>query len=176
MIVYHIDRTCLITKGQMLSTVNNYNLENIFDVYNNSLSAHGIQYLTKNPKNNIDSFIWEISVEYVRLLKYPNYPSRFKCLFAVEDLVQLQKWENFFGYSSHKVARIECSKYHKFDAMWITKPGVFFDYVKTNKFNNVSFASYCYFADMYWSGQPTSNPLWELLVELPCKCVDILED
>ena len=62
----------------------------------------------------------------------------------------------------------------KFDANCITKPGSFKNYLKNNKFDNVSFASYCYFADKYWSGQPSPSPLWELLVPLPCKCVDIL--
>ena len=176
MIVYHIDRSCLLKKVLILSTVNDYNLDNIFDIYNASLSAHGIQYLTKNFNNNINSFLWEISVEYVRLLKYPNYPSRFKCLFAVENLEQLENWKNFLGPSAHKIAKIECSNSHKFDSMWITNPGSFSNYNKTSKFDNVSFASYCYFADKYWSGQPSSKPLWELLVELPCKCVDILDD
>ena len=176
MVVYHVDRTCLISKGQTLSNVSNYDLDNIFDVYNNSLSAHGIQYLTKHLGNNVDSFMWEIAIEYVRLLKYPNYPSRFKCLFAVESLNELKEWQTFFKNSPCNILKIECSKAYKFDARWITNPGVFHNYVQTNKFDNISFASYCYFANKYWSGQPSNNPLWELLVELPCKCVDILED
>lgn len=174
MIAYHIDRTCSLSINQVLSSVNNFDLENIFNIYDNSLSAHGIQYLTKSPFNNIGSFLWEIAAEYVRILKYPQYPSRFKCLFAVEDLEQLKNWKTFFGNSTYQIVKLECSKSYKFDANWITKPGSFKNYCETDKFDTVSFASYCYFADKYWSGQPSSSPLWELLVELPCKCVDIL--
>lgn len=176
MIVYHLDRSMMLTVGQILSTINDYNLENIFDTYENSFSVHGIHYLTKNFNNNIASFLWEMSAEYVRLLKYPQYPSRFKCLFATENLEQLKLWKNLFKVSTCQILKIECSNCFKFDANWITKPGAFYNYCKTDKFDNISFASYCYFADKYWSGQPSSSPLWELLVDVPCKCLEVIDD
>lgn len=174
MFVYHIDRTNSISINQILSLKNGFDLKDIFNIYDNSLSIHGIRYLSKNPYNDIHSFLWEIATEYVRILKYPQYPSRFQSLFAVESLEQLYVWKNFFEQSNFQIVKLECSKIYKFDANWITKPGSFKNYLQTNKFDNVSFASYCYFADKYWSGQPSSSPLWELLVPLPCKCVDIL--
>lgn len=174
-IVYHIDRTFSLSSNQTLSCVNNFDLGDIFNIYNNSFSAHGIQYLTKNVFNDTASFLWEIATEYVRILKYSHYPSRFKCLFAVENLEQANIWKSLFNNQSCQIAKIECSKYYKFDANWITRPGIFHNYCETDKFDNVSFASYCYFADKYWSGQSSSSPIWELLVELPCKCVDILD-
>ena len=174
MFVYHIDRTKSLYINQVLSLENSFELNDIFNIYNNSLSAHGINYLAQNISNDIPSFIWEIATEYVRILKYPQYPSRFQCLFAVENLEQLNCWKSFFGNSTFQIVKLECTKAYKFDANWITKPGSFNNYFKTNKFNNISFAAYCYFADKYWSGQPSSSPYWELLVELPCKCIDIL--
>lgn len=176
MIAYHVDRSMLLSAGQTLSTLGNYNLEKIFDIYGNSFSEHGIHYITKNFTDDIHSFLWEISTEYIRLLKYPQYPSRFKCLFATEDLEQAKLWKNLFQSSKYQILKIECSKYYKFDANWITKPGAFYNFYQTDKFDNISFASYCYFADKYWSGQPSPTPLWELLVELPCKCLEIVDD
>ena len=85
MFVYHIDRTKSLYINQVLSLENSFELNDIFNIYNNSLSAHGINYLAQNIFNNISSFIWEIATEYVRILKYPQYPSRFQCLFAVEN-------------------------------------------------------------------------------------------
>ena len=174
-VVYHIDRTCLLSKNQTISPIKNYNLEDIFDTYNNCFSSHGIQYLARNSNNNIGSLLWELAIEYVRLLKYPQYPSRFNCLFAVENLEQLKSWKHLFDASAHNIVKIECDKFHKFDARWITNPGDFYSFKKTNKFDNISFASYCFFADKYWSGKPSSSPLWELLVELPCKCLELIE-
>jgi hypothetical protein len=174
MFVYHIDRANSMSINQVLSLENGFDLNDIFNIYNNSLSIHGIHYLSQNPYNDIPSFLWEFAAEYVRILKYPQYPSRFQCLFAVENLEQLDAWKTFFEKSNFQIVKLECSKIYKFDANWITKPGSFKNYLKNNKFDNVSFASYCYFADKYWSGQPSPSPLWELLVPLPCKCVDIL--
>lgn len=176
MIAYHVDRTCLLSKNQIIPKLKGFELEQIFNTYNNEFSAHGIQYLTKQFDNNLNSFLWEIAAEYVRLLKYPQYTSRFQCLFATETLEELNVWKNIFENSAHNVVKIECNKFQKFDAGWITRPGPFNSYKQTNKFENVSFASYCYFADKYWSKQISNSPLWELLVELPCKCIDILED
>ena len=169
--VYHIDRSCLLSKNQILACTNNYELEDLFNCYSNSLSAHGIRYLALNCLTDTSSFLWEIALEYVRMLKYPNYPSRFKCLFAIEKLEEIEIWKSLIGNNPHQIVKIE---YYKFDARWITNPGSFHNYCNTNKFDNISFGSYCFFADKYWSGQSTNSPLWELLVELPCKCINIL--
>lgn len=176
MIVYHIDRTLLLSINQTISTIDNYDLEKIFNIYGNSLSAHGIQYLTKSLNNNIQSFLWEIALEYVRLIKYPQYPSRFKCLFAVESLEQLEKWKEHMNGQAYKIVKLECSKTYKFDSNWITNPATLSNYYKTNKFEDISFSYYCYFADKYWSMEVSPNPLWELLIEFPCRCIEIISD
>lgn len=122
MIVYHIDRSKHLSANQILTCIDGFKTNNVFDYYNNSLSIHGLRYLTQNLFNNINSSIWEISLEYMRILKYSNYPSRFNCLFAVESIEQLDPWKSFFDNQSCQIAKIECSKFHKFDANWITHP------------------------------------------------------
>ena len=126
MFVYHIDRRNCLSVNQTLHCTNEFDLNDIFNIYNNSLSAHGIQYLTQNMFNDIPSFIWELATEYIRILKYPNYPSRFKCLFALENIEQIDTWKSIFNTSTYQIAKIECSKCYKFDANWLTKPRSFF--------------------------------------------------
>jgi len=126
---YHFDRRCNLSINQTLECFDNFDLENILKNYNNSLSHHGILYLTKNLYGDAhvdnSSFLWEIAIEYVRLMKYPHYPSRFNCLFAVESLEELDAWKHILNYSNYQIVKLECSKYYKFDAKWITKPGIF---------------------------------------------------
>ena len=116
MFVYHIDRANSMSINQVLSLENGFDLDDIFNIYNNSLSIHGIRYLSQNIFNGLPSFLWEIATEYVRILKYPQYPSRFQCLFAVENLEQLDAWKTFFEKSNFQIVKLECSKIYKFDA------------------------------------------------------------
>lgn len=122
MFVYHIDRTNSLSVNQTLSCINGFDLQDIFSIYNNSLSVHGVRYLTQNIFNNLASSLFEIATEYIRILKYPHYPSRFKCLFATEDLKQATTWKTLFNNPSCQIVKIQCDKCYKFDATWITKP------------------------------------------------------
>lgn len=184
MIAYHIDRRCVLQKGQTLSLDNNCNLENTFNVFKNSLSNFGKQYLCANLPLIVDSgflqidgsFIWEFALEYIRCLNFPDLPSRFQCVFGCQTLEDIEMWKNHFfstGYTKMNIVKIETKDAFLRDANWFNQKGLY-SHFKTDKFGNISFSAYCYYANKYWSGEMTDNPKKELLITLPCNVIDIL--
>lgn len=184
MIAYHIDRRCSLQKGQTLLLDTNCQLGNAFNIYNNSLSHHGKYYLSTNLPPSLEpgflqingSFVWEFALEYIRCLNFPKLPSRFQCIFGCQALEDTEMWKNYFlstGYTKMNIVKIETDNVFLGDANWFSQKGLY-SHFKTDKFGNISFSAYCYYANKYWSGEMTDNPKKELLITLPCNVIDIL--
>lgn len=175
MIAYHIDRCNSLKEFSRLELKNDYSLESTFSKFNNSLSNHGIKYLTKNffGSPSCGSYMWEIALEYIRALNFPNLPSRFQSIFACKTLQDTYYWKDLFqkqGFANLKIFEIDVSENNFFegDSNWFNLKGLS-QVIQTNKFENASLSSYLFFSHKYWSGEITSDPKMELSIKLPCK-------
>jgi len=188
MIAYHVDRSALLKENQMLDLYINCKLGNLYDNnFNNSLSSQGLYYLSRNFLSlEPYSFVWEIALEHIRALHYSHLSSRFQCAFAVESLKEAKEWYDLFNKnllkrkteenrSTPNIVKLEIDKYFRADAGWLTTSSDIQVFESENEFENDSFASYCYFAHKYWSGETSPNPSFELLVQLPCKVIEVMK-
>ena len=83
MIVYHIDRAKSLCEGMT------------FSCSANSLMRHGEHYwqaVNANDLSAVNDYIIEHVFEEIRLLFYPDKPSRFSSVFACADMNQLNLW------------------------------------------------------------------------------------
>lgn len=188
MIGYHVDRSARLEKNQILDLYINCKLGNLYDNnFNNSLSSQGLYYLSRNFSSlEPYSFVWEIALEHIRALHYSHLPSRFQCVFAVESLKEANEWYDLFNKNLLKrkikekrptpnIVKLEIDKYFRGDAGWFNTPSAIQVFEPDQGFENDSFASYCYFAHKYWSGEISPNPAFELLVQLPCKVIEVIK-
>lgn len=176
MIAYHIDRNNSLHEGQILDLYpcSNSEGEHQLELLGLSLISHfaknEVSYIDKQPSrmpihiNDINSFIIDRYCEIVRATYYPNYISRFQCIFASETLVDLKLWCNYFKID--KATNIFEIEYNpqtalKFDAK-LLRGGIGSNGIE-QIINNQSAAF------NYWSGNFSKNPLPELLIPLPTK-------
>ncbi|MFG6319568.1 MAG: DUF2441 domain-containing protein [Clostridia bacterium] len=172
MIAYHIDRTATLVPNQNIDLVKNIQLDNILDIYNNSISKHGLNYL--NQCSN--SATWEICLEFIRLNYFPNYPSRFQSFFGVKNLKDAQYWYGYFADSTTikmNICKIQCSKAFEFDANWLNFTNSTFNH-STFNFNNESLAHILNNCYKYWNKEKTENPMNELIIVPPVKILEII--
>jgi hypothetical protein len=183
MIGYHVDRSGLLEKNQILDLYINCKLGNLYDNnFNNSLSSQGLYYLSRDFLSlEPNSFVWEIALEHIRALHYSHLPSRFQCAFAVENLEEAKKWSDILHKrftkknNNTKIVKLEIDKYFKADAGWFTQRSDIQVFEFENGFDNNCFAAHCYFAHKYWSGETSPHPAFELLVQLPCKVIEVMK-
>ena len=171
MIVYRIDRYSILKENQIIKLEENVKLQNVFDLYNNSFSNHGINYLN----DYSDASIYELCLEFIRINYFPHFPSRLQCVFGTKTLEDAKKWMNILpnqSTSPMKIYKIECEKAYEFDASWITYPPSIPN--KDYNFNPRSIAKILELCYKYWSQEKTSNPLLELLIKLPAKVIKVL--
>lgn len=124
-------------------------------------------------KNFVDAQINEVTLELVRRSNFPNLPSRFRSIFAVDSIDEFKNWKeltyengtpvkhNVFSFDVH-------GGLYRFDSNWL-KGGISFGFDRSAGkyfFGFMPAASYDY-AFNYWSGLPSPCPRWEYLVELP---------
>lgn len=180
MIAYHLDRSNYLKENSTLNLINNYQLENTFIKFENAFSRHGIKYLSQNFLNTDDygSYLWEFALEYIRLLNYPSLPSRFQSIFACRNLEEINYWKTLFeeqGFSNVKTFKISSNDEDCFvgDANWFNSKGLY-ENIQTSNFENVSWATYLYYSNKYWSGEFTHNPHVEVLVKLPCTINELI--
>lgn len=180
----HIDRAGQLTKGQFIE-LTKYKIPPAMSCFYNELSHHGQFYCLNRfiPESfdNIDqqsylfSALWEIVLEYVRASYFTHIPSRFQCLFAVEPN-NLDLWKNEFTLLNQpnlhsQAALIYSETAYKFDAAWLSFKNLD---LQNSDVNNLSFGAFVHQAVNYWSGRVTSEPKHEILIPLPCQCIDII--
>lgn len=173
MIAYHVDRSAMLTPNQTLELFDNIKFNTLFNDYNNSFSNHGLQYLNQYS----DSAIWELCLEFIRLTKFPNFPSRLQSFFGVKTVEEAIYWQ---GYISSQISiktnicQIEFSDCYEFDARWITNPPIYSKEPSNYGFNQKSIAvmlDYCY---KYWNKEISPNPLMELIIVPPIKVIKLI--
>lgn len=171
-IFYHIDRGNNLKSGQEISLTKftdivvpgntemtiklNQKLEEYFP---NGVSRHGERYFVASIKQeNIKDFInydIELIFELERRVRYPQMISRFEAFFAVEKS-EIKKMIRSLckGPKVVKVFEVECEEYIKLDMSLLNKQSSLMTIVN---------------ADMYWMGESSNNPLYEILLRPPIK-------
>lgn len=166
---YHIDRLNSLRVGQEINLMKfkdiscnnpsiNAALQSQFDMFmKEGVSRHGDHYFATNPFFYDTSYDIELIFEYERKLNFPELPSRFQSLFAVDR-------ENIFPmlyrlgalHKSVRIYEVECNNYFKADMNLL--------YKGSNLINT-------FYAKRYWSGENLSAPLYEYLLKLPVKVI-----
>ena len=115
--------------------------------------------------------IIELTFELVRESLFPNLPSRFTSLFAVDAISEFDKWEYEFGKIEKKdIYEIEVpDSTRSFDSNYL-KGGISFIKESTDR----NFIGTCtpFIYDMalqYWGGNHTENSRNEYLIQMPVK-------
>lgn len=111
--------------------------------------------------------IRETITEMVRLQVYPDYPSRFSCMYAAKTYEDALKWKVLFESYNRKVLQIVKLRvkgsYFEGDANLLPKE------------DGVPFAQKIVQAKEYWKGN-VNNELPELLINGEIEVVEILDD
>lgn len=181
MIAYRFDRRNEIFVGQtitltpfLVDELNEYN-RFIRGEFPEGVTSHGMSYFINTMNvdylkpNTIDNFISatiEAVFELRRQLHFPDMPSRYQSIFAVESLEDAKKWKSILeGKIEYPLYELEFeSQSHKLDASWLSMG------------SPIAFSICNFLADKYWSGESSDNPIYELLIRTPAKVVRKLPD
>lgn len=103
-------------------------------------------------------------MECIRANYFPQYLSRLQCLYAVEEIKELEPWSEFFSKNGASIWEVESNSesIKKFDARnlrtaFLTDPSDL-----SQKFK---------YAFNYWNLSPTTSPLPEVLLPFPVRIV-----
>lgn len=197
MIFYHLDRLNTFpieTNKQLLQPNGTQNTDaaNLLfqSLFQNGISKQGERYLNpfdeklgnykdaKDTYNNCKIYTVEYVFEIVRMIHFPDCPSRFTSLFACQTKRDVKLWYdllrgNKMNFSKTTIKKIETTgKTFICDSYWR-------DYsldLKDKNGNVLSpvFSPFAYheFAKNYWSGKQTNTPRMEVLCELPVTVIE----
>ena len=141
--------------------------DHLVELFPEGLSPHGWRFMldrydyTRDPITN-DAFVnhtWQVefTFEMVRRAAFPKMNSRFQSYFAWETLDAARS----FRKETQTIYLIQAEKGFRADQNWLT--------LGTQGVAN----SLC--AHRYWSGAPSSESLWEIVLRAPVRIVDRVE-
>lgn len=182
-IAYHVDRSRRLHEGQTLELdrlkfSDAYSVSELFNAeWPDGLSSHGIHYLSDSGIyvdlhngainfDDINSHIIELAAEYVRLALHHEYPSRFQCLFAVNEISDLEGWRQYFLDDPPVYEVLYEESTPAFDASFL-KGGI-------NSQGKFFSSAILYCAERYWNQEISDSPMKEILIQLPVsigKCI-----
>lgn len=121
-------------------------------------------------KNHINSQMIDFFFELVRQAKFPDAPSRFTSLFAVEKISDFSLWPELFRNlvpSTIRIIEIEVpDNTPRFDSSFL-RGGIIFDKNQHGYFMGFMPTANYDFAINYWSGKTSDSPRFEYLIPLP---------
>ena len=149
--LYHIDRSCLIQEGQVLSLKNNFSslnpasqkcIELTQSFFADGLSQHGIEYFFFFfLNNNVMSLsnVMEIVFEYERLLNYKDKLSRYQAFYAFdkEGAIEFIN-QNNLNNTFYKIYEVESDYYEPHNMTLISG----------NTHYNISAMAKCYWENL----------------------------
>lgn len=169
MIFYHIDRCCSLL-NQTKIELSPFETKVLYGSVFNNLSVHGNLYFRDLDRLNISRDI-ELTLEYIRVCKYPSMPSRFQSLFASRTIEESTFWIKFFPNNApFGLITIDTDNYQIFDCSWITPQQGMNPDIQT-RCKPFSLGGMCDIANAYWSKKVSNKPIMEVLIPLPCKIV-----
>jgi len=128
----------------------------------NGLSPHGLQVISnyKMTAPNINEPITEIIFELVRLLHFPDAPSRLSSLYASESIAQAKQWQQLW------IKNFENQEEQIGQSLWeieFETNAQLYDahLLDIDTHNEFSYLLSLENAHMYWEQEFTKNPLLE---------------
>ncbi|MCE4064369.1 DUF2441 domain-containing protein [Chryseobacterium gleum] len=130
----------------------------IDNLYPHGISSHGTQYLYDRIDHVYDQYgnsyvsnyhAIEIIFELIRLLNFPSKPSRFTSAFAWDTLDDAISFKMKICDGFGDIYKVSCENHFKADMNLLllgSIPGAMI------------------FADKYWKGESSKEPLWECLL------------
>ena len=155
----------------------NFEITMVRKYFPNGLNPHGFSRLAlyKTCDDDFNEPLTEIIFELVRQLYFPDAPSRLTSLYASESIEQAmiwQKlWKNNFKDNNEQLA-------HSLWEIEYESNAKLFDANHLNIFSNdeFSYITALDYANKYWQGHFSENPLPELLIPYPVTIVRIIPD
>lgn len=124
------------------------------DMFPDGLSSHGERYfLRSDALALVASPNIEILFEYVRRAAYPSRPSRFQSVFAFRTLADARIFRASYSTKTEPIWELHAQSYFIADMRLLTAGN--------------SILWYSYLAHKYWKGEPSEDPLWEVLLVPP---------
>lgn len=149
---FHVDRNGTVPPGAQITP------------FDPPLSRHGHQYSRQpapnaageangQPQNFVTAnYAIETFWELYRQIHHPTLPSRFHSLFAFETIEAAQHFLNSTGGQAILRVSPEQGAVHRGDMAWL----------RAGNFEEMSNR-----AHHYWTGVPSGNPDWEIVLPLP---------
>jgi len=152
MTLYHVDRGQTLTPNQEIGLNHHDDVSMMIkDLYPDGFSRFGRDY-NQRPLVSDQNALYEAFFELVRRDQFPEKPSRFQSLFCCEDLSTANQFIRDYAEYPVTIWEVEDAGDHRAD--WsLLSVGHFVHGLRN--------------ADRYWTGNASSHPDWEVLVELP---------
>jgi hypothetical protein len=151
--LYHVDRGGRLKEGQQLClfddySVIDYDCKLIHQQYPEGITEHGDRYIFDPTESSHIESVFEL----VRQMRYPERLSRFQAVFAI-DRNGIKPFLSQVGMTpTTQIFKVHSDTVNKLDMSLLS--------------GNTYF-SLQYFANLYWSGQKSLNPLFEYLLKPP---------
>lgn len=194
--LYHQDRAGTLRSGVSINLTSNDQLPvglrnaTILNQLKCGLSQHGLLYLeptctlepfiisqhgeiqfpagsVKKQTDMIGQRILEYGLELVRAAYFPQYPSRFQCLFGLGSLNDFDQWPELTQGVERRIFEISVpDDTPRFDSSFL-RGGLPFGFQGQNYYIAFDPIHSYEFAVKYWSGAASDSPRWEYLIPLP---------
>jgi len=160
--LYTVDRQSRLIEGITCSLVEHDDIsptevaELIRELCPGGVSQHGDSYLVTAPQlTTVTDANTEILFEWVRRAKYPEKPSRYQCIFAVESLSAAEIFKQQYQGIDSPVYKVRSENAFRADMRLLD--------------SRMSAVVKSLFANLYWQGlhHPVDPPFWEWLVPCP---------
>ena len=160
--LFTVDRSGLLSEGHVCVLIEYDDIAPpeinalVRELYPRGVSFHGEAYLLRNGiATNITDANTEMIFEWVRRADFPDRPSRYQSLYAVDNLDAAHTFMNMFGTGDSPVFRLASESAFRADMRLLNA--------------NSSALVKSYFASLYWQGLPfpQDEPQWEWLVPCP---------
>lgn len=161
--LFTIDRTSGLRPGMTCSLTEYRDIkpvevaEIIREMCPGGVSRHGKMYLVEGTQTStLSDATTEMLFEWVRRAKFPDRPSRYQCIFAVDSLSSANTFMQEMGVTGAPIFRVVPN----------TEP---FRADMRLLDAKMSAAVNVYFASLYWQGlpHPAGSSFWEWLVPCP---------
>lgn len=159
---YTVDRAGKLFEGMVCELVDDAHIPNaelashVKEMYPSGLSHHGLGYLLGTYRDApVGDVELEMLFDLVRRLRYPEAPSRYQCIFAVESLDAAMKMAEKLKANTPRVFKLQSDNAFRADMRLLNS-------------DNSPLGKY-YLADLYWAGKTPADgtPTWEWLVPCP---------
>lgn len=161
-VLYTVDRLGTLTPNQVCRLIRYDDIKpevlntHVTDMFPDGVSQHGNAYfLGSEQKALIASPALELTFEYVRRALYPDRPSRFQSMFAVDSLESAKSFMKKYPNDNSSIWEVEAETIFRANMNML--------------YAGDSILVTSYLANVYWAGEsgPDNSPFWEYLLKCP---------